>query len=76
VKINTIVGWPTRLAMKLRHRFKKPLYYVCSEEPFTAEPIWRGPFTRKDAMSLIAINSACGSIDRLYEELDGMLVPL
>ena len=74
MELITIVSWPVRLVMTLRFRFRGRVFYVCSEEPFSEELIWRGPLTRKDAMNLIAVNSACGSIDRLYEDTDGILV--
>jgi len=74
MKQRAIVSWSVRLMVKMRYRFKRCVYYVCSEEPFSEELIWRGPFNRKDAMTLIAVNSACGSIDRLYEDIDGILV--
>lgn len=58
----------------LRKKAEIPEYYVCSFEPFNTKPVWRGPFTQKDASSLISINRACGSYDHLYKDVDGVLV--
>ncbi len=57
-----------------RKNAETPEYYVCSFEPFDTKPIWRGPFTQKDASALISINRACGSDDHLYKDIDGVLV--
>jgi len=76
VEISSIVTWPVRLAGKLRRVRSQRTYFVCSDEPFSDELIWRGPFNHKDARTLIAVNGACGSIDHLYEDVDGILVKL
>lgn len=68
-RLKSLIAWYCRVRNKER-------FFVCSEEPFETKLIWRGPFNRKDANSLLAIYGACGSVDRLYEKVGDALVPV
>lgn len=70
------------MLLNLARRFSKKRqspcrFFVESEEPFEDSLVIRGPLTKKDADAFIALNTACGSIDRLYEDIgEGILVPV
>lgn len=58
-------------------RYRNPRrFYVSSFEPFSREPIMRGPYTFSEAKRLVGINTGCGSQDVLFEDIDGVLSPV
>lgn len=72
-RIANLMRWLTVARFQLQNRYR---YYVYSVEPFSPEPVVRGPFCRQDAMRLMAVNGACGSIDRLYEDIGAIQSPV
>tara|TARA_B100000508_G_scaffold141060_1_gene145743 strand:- start:3872 stop:4084 length:213 start_codon:yes stop_codon:yes gene_type:complete len=64
------------LRLLARKKSNPVRFFVESDEPFERELIMRGPFSRKDAQDFLFVNGACGSKDRLYEDVGGgVLVP-